>query len=319
MSAPLGDLEIRRYDGRAAKRRVAARTAYLFSEEPIASPAPALPGFPALRAPFPETRRVGDCGIILGRMFHFAVIGLLLASPQVPQADDIAKLEATVRDDPSNGSAWKVLGMALAAHRRSEPAVEAFSRACDLNPKDEDACYFLGRQLFSLSRFQEAVAPFDKAVLAAPRDKLARTHRAAALNQIGNGSPEVAEWHFREAFRSGHGPDQTRADAATDYGAFLFRQARTKEALSALKQAVKIDLGSARAHAELGRVLLHLNRPRESAFALERAVELDRGSAGIRMLLGRAYLALGRTEDGERQLRLGRERWEGSQRGSTVR
>ncbi len=252
-------------------------------------------------------------------MFHFVVIAFLLAPSQLPQADDIARLEATVRGDPSNGSAWKALGIAMVAHRRSEPALAAFSRACDLNPMDEDSCYFLGRQLFSLSRHQEAVAPFDKAVLAAPTEKLARTHRAAALNQIGNGSPVDAERHFRKAVRPGHGPDPARADAATDYGAFLFRQARTQEALAALEQAVKIDPGSARARAELGRVLLHLNRPRESAVALERAVELDRGLPGLRMLLGRAYLALGRTEEGERQLRLGRDLWEGSQRGSTVR
>ena len=256
---------------------------------------------------------------ILEPMFGFAVIGFLLASQQAPQADDIAKLEAAVRVDPSNGTVWKALGMALAAQQRSEPALVAFSRACDLIPKDEDSCYFLGRQLFSLSRYREAVAAFDKAVLAASKEKLSRTHRAAALNQIGNGSVEQAVRHFRDAVRPGYGPDETLADAQTDYGAFLFRQARSKEALAALEQAVKINPSSARAHAELGRVLLHLNRPRESAVALERAVKLDDGLSGIHMLLGRAYLAMGRSEEAERQLRLGRKQWEGSQRRSTGR
>ena len=209
--------------------------------------------------------------------------------------------------------------MAMAANRKAEPALAAFSKACDLNPKDQDACYFLGRQLFSLGRYRDAVEPFEKAVLAAPQEKLARTHRAAALNRVGEGSLEQAEWHFREAVRDNTGPASIRADALTDYGAFLFRQARIGEAQGALERAVTMQPGSARAHAELGRVRLHLAKAAEAAASLERAVELDPNSPRFRLLLGRAYLALGRTEEGERQLRLGREGWDRNEGSPTVR
>jgi tetratricopeptide (TPR) repeat protein len=252
-------------------------------------------------------------------MFLLIALGCLLAPLQAPQAEEIAKLEKAVRDEPASATAWKSLGIAMVAHGRSEPALAAFSQACDLDSKDQDACYFLGRQLFSLSRYQEAVPAFEQAVLAASKENLARTHRAAALNQIGNGSLEEAERHFREAMRPGRGPDRTRAEAATDYGAFLFRQARTKEALETLQQAVKTDPGLARAYAELGRVRLHANMIAEAAAALERAVQLDGGLPGTRMLLGRAYLALGRTEEGERELRLSRKQWEETQRKPPVR
>jgi len=250
-------------------------------------------------------------------MWSFIAIGLLLAPPQI--SNEIAKLEVTVRDYPSNANAWKELGMAQAANRKAEPALAAFSKACDLNPKDEDACYFLGRQLFSLGRYREAVEPFEKAVLAAPKEKLARTHRAAALNRLGEGSLGQAERHFREAVRDNTGPAPVRADAQTDYGAFLFRQARIEEAQAALEKALKIHSGSARAHAELGRVLLHLDKSREAATLLERAIQLDSNSPRFRLLLGRAYLALGRIEEGERQLRLGREGWDRSEGSATVR
>ena len=243
-------------------------------------------------------------------MLHLTAMALLAAAPQDTRPAGIADLEAAVRRNPSNASAWKDLGMAMVARRRAEPALEAFSRACELDPKDEDACYYLGRQLFSLDRYQEAVAPFEKALRAAPREKLARTHRAAALNRIGHGSLDQAELHFREAVQEGHGPPEIRAEAETDYGAFLFRQARANEALTALEAAVKINPGSARAHGEFGRVLLHLGKTPEAATALEQAVRLDGRSHGWRLLLGRAYLTLGRSEDGEHQLRLAREEWE---------
>ncbi|MGH9719854.1 MAG: tetratricopeptide repeat protein [Bryobacteraceae bacterium] len=237
-------------------------------------------------------------------MFFLAAIGFLLASPQA---------------NPASAAAWRELGAAMTAQGKSEAALAAFSKACELDPKDEDACYYAGRQLFSLGRYQEAVAAFETALRAAPKEKLARTHRAAALNHIALGSLDEAEKQFREAVRAGRGPDQVRADAQTDYGAFLFRQSRTGEALAALEQAVKIYPGSSRAHAELGRVLLHLGKASEAAASLERAVELDGRSPGVRLLLGRAYLALGRKAEGERQLRLGREAWDRNHGSSTVK
>jgi tetratricopeptide (TPR) repeat protein len=202
--------------------------------------------------------------------------------------------------------------MGLTGERRPEAAAMAFSRACELDPKEDDACYFLARQLFSLGRYREAVDPFNKALKAAPPAKLSRTHRAAALNLIGDGTLEEAERHFLLAVANDQGPAEVRAEAQTDYGAFLFRQARPAEAVAVLERAVKVNSKLARAHAELGRVLLHLEKPLEAAGSLERAVALDSNSPAIRLMLGRAYIATGKTEEGERQLRLGREGWERS-------
>jgi Tfp pilus assembly protein PilF len=236
-------------------------------------------------------------------------IWLVLAGAPSIRPESIEQLQAAVRRNPSNAHTWKELGLALTGQRKQEPAVTAFSRACELDPKEEDACYFLARQLFSLGRYSDAVDPFAKAVAAAPPAMLSRTHRAAALNRIGEGSPEEAERHFRLAVNNSEGPAEIRAEAQTDYGGFLLRQARPAEAAAALERAVKIYPGLARAHAELGRVLLHLERPHEAAGSLERAVALDADSPGIRLLLGRAYIALGKTGEGEHQLRLGREAW----------
>jgi tetratricopeptide (TPR) repeat protein len=140
-----------------------------------------------------------------------------------------------------------------------------------------------------------------------------------ALNFSALGSPDEAERHFQDAIRVSGGPPQLRADARIDYGAFLFRQARIAEALPLLKAAVAIAPGSARAHQELGRILLHLGKTEPAAATLEKAVELDAQSPQIRLLLGRAYLESGRSEEGEKQLRLGREGWDKSQGSSSVK
>ena len=210
--------------------------------------------------------------------------------------------------------AWKELGLKLASDRKLEPAADALAKACAQAPKDEDACYYLARTLYTLGRYEEAREPFEKALPAAPKDMLGRVHRAMALNFTALNRPDDAERHFREAVRLG-----SDSDPRIDYGAFLFRQGRLEEALPLLEQAVQALPGSARAHTELGRVLLHLGKREAAAAGLEKAVQLDPGSSTARLLLGKTYLELGRTEEGERQLRLGREGWKQSYGSSTVR
>src|SRR5262249_36116430 len=75
--------------------------------------------------------------------------------------------------------------------------------------------------------------------------------------------------------------------------------------------------GTSRAHAELGRALLELGRPAEALPSLKRAVDLDPGAWAVRLMLGNAYLRLGRTEEGEREVKLGREGWAKQDYGSS--
>jgi tetratricopeptide (TPR) repeat protein len=185
--------------------------------------------------------------------------------------------------------------------------VAPLSKACDLDPEDEEACYYLGRTLNALGRWAEARAPFEKAVRAAPKPMLARVHRASALNFMALGQMTEAEAHFKQAIAAGSASESMPEDARVDYGAFLFRQGRTAEALKTLQQAVRAAPRSARAHAELGRVLLHDGRTDEAVMHLEKAVELDPRASSVRLLLGRAYLQAGRVEEGRKQLQLAHE------------
>jgi Tfp pilus assembly protein PilF len=98
-------------------------------------------------------------------------------------------------------------------------------------------------------------------------------------------------------------------DPKVDFGAFLFRQGRTEEALGPLEKAVQEAPASSRANTELGRVLLHTGKLEAAAARLERAVASDPGNWNAHLLLGSAFLRLGRTEDGEREMRLGQEGW----------
>lgn len=144
---------------------------------------------------------------------------------------------------------------------------------------------------------------------AAPQSWLARVHRAIALNYVGLSSAAEAEQHLLEAIGSLERAPRGAEDPRIDYGAFLFREGRTAEALRVIEPVARETPASPRAYLELGRVMLHMDRVAEAATCLQKAVELEPGSRNAHLLLGRAYLRLGRTNDGEKHLRLGQEGW----------
>jgi tetratricopeptide (TPR) repeat protein len=225
-------------------------------------------------------------------MLAVALVGLLFL-----QAEQI----------PSNAAEWKRQGLALAADRKLAAAVAPLTKACDLDPRDEEGCYYLGRTLNALGRWDEARAPFEKALRAAPKAMLARVHRAIALNFMALGRTVEAEQHFREAVAKVSDAKSLPEDPRVDYGAFLFRQGRTDEALQLLRQALKAAPSSARAHGELGRVLLHSGKVDVAVVHLEKALDLDPRASSLRLLLGRAYLQAGRVEEGQKQLQIAQE------------
>ena len=106
-------------------------------------------------------------------------------------------------------------------------------------------------------------------------------------------------------YRRGSGPP----DARIDYGAFLIGQGRAQDAVKILNVAIAGSPSSARAQAELGRAFLELDRPIDAVGPLKRSVELEPNGWSVRMMLGKTYLRLGRIEEGERELKLGREGW----------
>jgi Flp pilus assembly protein TadD len=226
-------------------------------------------------------------------------------------------LERATRLSPSKPSAWKALGLVLMGANDYRGASAPLGRACALDPKDEDNCYLLGRSLFVLGQYDEAVQPFEKAMRAAPPANQAAVHRATALNFVELGMTQEAERHFRDAIRLYRAAAAAQPDPRVDYGAFLIREGRAQDALEMLHQSVSASPGSPRAHAELGRALLELDRPAEALGPLKSAVELDPAAWAGRLLLGKAYLRLGRTEEGERELRLGREGWTKQDYGSS--
>ena len=230
----------------------------------------------------------------------------LAAGQQSPEEAE-ERYSAQVKTQPSDATAWKALGLLRAGRGSLGAASEAFEHACTLRPADEENCYYYGRSLFALGRYDTAVRPLEAALRAAPKDRRWRVHRALARNFEWLGRSGDAERNFREAIRLGHGRASPGEDPRVDFGSFLYRQGRTEEALAPLQEAADAESSVARASTELGRVLLQLDRAEAAAVALEKAIRLDPRDGASHLLLGRVYVVLGRAADAEREMRIGQQ------------
>jgi len=192
-------------------------------------------------------------------------------------------LEQVVAADPKSAPAWLALGVAHAAQGDYPAAVPAFARACALQPKLPDACFYHGRALYLVNRFSEALA------VLARLGTDPRRYRVEALCHEALGRWSEAETLYRKAIDNDPGGENPRID----YAVALARQGRAPESLPLLEAALHQTRQLPRAELEFGRILLQLNRLPEARAHLERAVALAPDSAQAHLLLGRVYTRLG--------------------------
>ena len=132
-------------------------------------------------------------------------------------------------EQPRSARAWKLLGMTYVEEEKYPMAEEACRKACDLDSREENACYYLGSVEYTLGRFDKSVAAYQKAL--SNRGDHARVLAGLARTYEAMPNPREAERYYKAAIESG------AAHAQIDYGMFLFKQGRGAESLTVLRQA----------------------------------------------------------------------------------
>jgi Flp pilus assembly protein TadD len=221
----------------------------------------------------------------------------------------VEPLARAVELNPKHAQAWKALGASYAAQADFPNAAAPFRTACELEPKLEDACYYYGRNAYALNQFDLSLSVLEKALRHDRRPARVHLGLAQALEALGRRAE--AEPVFRKAMEANQRASRDQRlrpgeDPRLHYGVFLFREARTEEALRSFEAALKDSPEHARIRMETGRALFQLGRIEEAAPHLERAVQLEPENGPAHLLLGKVYARLGRDAEAARELELGR-------------
>jgi tetratricopeptide (TPR) repeat protein len=166
--------------------------------------------------------------------------------------------------EPGNAQYWKALGVVYAKGGDYRSSIEPFTKACALNERLLDACYYQGRGLYAVDRYAEALAPLEKAL----KNDAVKSRAEAALGQAleALGRYDEAEKRLKSAITR---LDAHDAQARVAYSQFLRRQGRPAESCEVL-QAAKAA-GGEEFYFELGLALFQAERYTDALKALEKA------------------------------------------------
>jgi Tfp pilus assembly protein PilF len=159
--------------------------------------------------------------------------------------------------------------------------------AVQMNDRDPEAWYGLGRIRFTMQHFQEAADCFQRSLVLLPRNVKAENNLGLAYEGLNRIDDAIAAYRLAIAWqqKDPHPSEQP----LLNLGIILMHQEKLKEAESLLTQAVTIAPQDPRIREQLGHVYLQLNMLPEAQRQFEEAITLEPKKSALHFLLGKVY------------------------------
>jgi Flp pilus assembly protein TadD len=159
--------------------------------------------------------------------------------------------------------------------------------AVQMNDRDPEAWYGLGRIRFTQQHFQAAADCFQHSLALLPHNVKAENNLGLAYEGLNR--TEDAVTAYRQAIAWQQNEEHPSEQPLLNLGILLLHQNQLKEAQTLLTQAVAIAPNDPRIREQLGHLYLQLNLLPEAREQLEAAIALDPGKSSLHFLLGKVY------------------------------
>jgi Flp pilus assembly protein TadD len=164
----------------------------------------------------------------------------------------VAGYRKVLEEDPANGDALNLLGVALRAQGELDEALICVAEAVAVAPGHVDAWYNYGNALCAAGRREEAVAAYGKVIALDPSRATAHANIGVVLSELGRPEEAVASYEAALALSPGH------VIARHNIGNLLPEIGRLDDGIQHLREAVRISPELAEAHYNLGLALLRV-------------------------------------------------------------
>ena len=159
--------------------------------------------------------------------------------------------------------------------------------AVQMDERDAEGWYVLGRIRFTLQRFQEAAACFERSLVLLPRSVKAENNLGLSYEGLNRTDDAIAA--YRQAIAWQEGVEHPSEQPLLNLGIILIHQEKLADAKEVLVKAVAIAPGDPRIREELGHLYLDLKMLPEAKQQLEAAIALEPKKPALHFLLGKVY------------------------------
>ena len=182
---------------------------------------------------------------------------------------------------------WFEKGYAHNEAKEYQDAVNAYTRAIELNPKDAKAYNNRGNAYNRLGNYQQAIANYNRAIKLDPKLAMAYNNRGIAYKNLGNYNQAIAD--YTKAIEL----DPKDAKAYTNRGAAYGGLGNYNKVIADCTRAIKLDPKYAMAYNNRGVAYDLLGNHNQAIANYNRAIELDPEDASAYYNRGFAYEDLG--------------------------
>jgi Flp pilus assembly protein TadD len=163
--------------------------------------------------------------------------------------------------------------------------------AVQMDSKDPEGWYGLGRIRYTQQRFQDAANCFERALVFAPHSVKAENN--LGLSYEGLNRTEDAMIAYRHAIQWQQGDPHPSEQPMLNLGIILLHQGKLSEAEQLLSEASTIAPRDPNIREQLGHLYLQLHQLGKAQEQFERAIALNPQNPALHFLLGRVYRAEG--------------------------
>jgi superkiller protein 3 len=188
---------------------------------------------------------------------------------------------------PPLGDDLKIVGLNYVLLEDYVSAIHWLEKAVEIDAKNPEAWYFLGRAYYTKSRLPEAKAAFERALELRPNDARAENNLGLVLESEARPSEAIEAYKKAIAWQQ---KSEVRSEQPyLNLGGLLVDQDRTEEALPILEEAVRLAPANSVCRTKLGIAFLRTSRFDKAQIQLEEAAKIDPENAAIHFQLGKLY------------------------------
>jgi len=216
-----------------------------------------------------------------------SAIGSLAEFRDAKARESLAEFTAGARYRPASAFDLKIVALDYLLLKHNVDADQWLARSVQLNSRDAQAWYYLGRTKYSEGQFPQAIEAFKQCLKLEPRNIQAENNVGLSYEALGQRDQAIQAfenaiaWETETAVRD--------PEPFFELAHLYMEQNQPEKALPHLSQSVAISPNLCKAREALGKAYSLLHRFPEAQAELEKAVALEPATASLHYLLGQVY------------------------------